>query len=194
LEEEICLEKLENRIEQLLQTNLQSTAKIDLDKSKLEIFGLVNNYYKSEIYKQISSFQNYRNEYEIYIKQKDFYLYGIIDKLIVENKTAQIIDYKTDSLKKYSAQEKLENYKYQLMFYAYLVKKINPEVETVVCKLIFIEKPDEIAEINVTSEMLNEFEAKIYSAINEMRKGIYNKNKNHCKSCYFSNKNNCVID
>lgn len=194
LEEEICLEKLENRIEQLLQTNLQSTAKIGLKKTKLEILSLVNNYYNSEIYKQISSFQNFRNEYEIYIKQKDFYLYGIIDKLIVENKTAQMIDYKTDSLKKYSAQEKLENYKYQLMFYAYLVKKINPEVENVVCKLVFIEKPDEIAEINVTSEMLTEFETKIYSAINEMREGIYNKNKNHCKSCYFSNKNNCVID
>lgn len=195
LEEETIRENLGNRVEELLLLSSGMLSANELKEAKLAIITMINNYYDSDIYRSISSFDNYRNEYEIYIKQKDFYLYGIIDKIIIENGTAQIIDYKTDSLKKYSAQEKLENYKYQLMFYAYLVNRMNPSIENIICKLIFIEAPDEKASINVTKEMLQEFETNMHNGITAMRNSIYNKNKSHCKSCYFSDKNyNCIVE
>ncbi|MBU0473991.1 MAG: UvrD-helicase domain-containing protein [Bacteroidetes bacterium] len=195
LEEETARENLVKRVEELLLLNSEVLSANELQETKLTIVNMVNNYYDSDIYRSISKFDNYKNEYEIYIKQKDFYLYGIIDKIIFENGTAHIIDYKTDSLKKYSAQEKLENYKYQLMFYAYLVNRMNPLIENIVCKLVFIEAPDENASINVTKEILQEFETNMHLGITAMRNSIYNKNKSHCKSCYFSDKNyNCIVE
>jgi len=194
LEEDTNIANLKKRIEELLLQNSRLVRRIELDEAKESIFNLVSIYYNSQIYKKICISKNYFNEFEIYIKQNDFYLYGIIDKLIIENQTAIIIDYKTDNLEKYSANEKLENYKYQLMFYAYLVSKMYPKIKNLICKLIFIESPDEKALINVTEEMIKEFENNMNVGISAMRNGIYNKNKSHCKSCYFSNQNNnCVI-
>ena len=135
------------------------------------------------------------DEYEIYLKQNDFYLYGIIDKLIVDGDSATIIDYKTDSLQKYSAIEKLENYKYQLLFYSFLVNKMNPKIKNIRSMLLFIEDPNQEAIIDVTSEMLQKFEIGMLDGINSMRVEKYIKKKSHCKNCYFSDgKNNCVVE
>ncbi len=194
LEEEIEVEKLSERIEEILQSNSENFNKEDLSSIKLNIINMIENYYNSNIYEKLGNYNNYRNEYEIYIKQNDFYLYGIIDKLILDGNTAYIIDYKTDSLKKYSAIEKLENYKYQLMFYAFLVSKMNAKIEKIICQLVFIESPDENTLLEIDTEMLKSFESKMLVGINLMRKGKYNKNKFHCKSCYFSDeKNNCIV-
>jgi RecB family exonuclease len=155
---------------------------------------LISNYYNSTIYNEIKNYKRFYNEYEIYIKHKDFYLYGIIDKLIVENNKAIIIDYKTDSLKKYSAKEKLENYKYQLLFYAFLIHKMLPKIKEIKCLLLFVEEPSEEAVIKVTENMLDKFESEMLDGIASMRIEKYNKKKSHCKSCYFSDsKNNCVV-
>ena len=194
LEEEVSRENLKERVVEVLSSNSGNFNKDDLIKIKLNIVNMIEKYYDSSIYKKLSQFKNYRNEYEIYIKQNDFYLYGIIDKLVLDGSTALIIDYKTDSLKKYSATEKLENYKYQLMFYAFLVSKMNAKIEKIICQLIFIELPDENASLEISRKMLLEFESKMLVGINSMRIGKYNKNKSHCKSCYFSDeKNNCIV-
>ena len=194
LEENTNKINLKKRIEELLLQNSRLVSSIELSEAKENIYNLVSIYYNSQIYKEMCVHKNYYNEFEIYIKQNDFYLYGIIDKLIIENDTAIIIDYKTDNLEKYSAHEKLENYKYQLIFYAYLVSKMYPKIKNLICKLIFIEAPDKMALINVTEEMIKEFENNMNIGIDAMRNGIYNKNKSHCKSCYFSDQNkNCII-
>ena len=134
-------------------------------------------------------------EYEIYLKQNDFYLYGIIDKLIIDGDSAIIIDYKTDSLQKYSAKEKLENYKYQLLFYSFLVKKINPKIKNIKSMLLFIQDPSQDASIYITDELLQKFEVGMIEGIKSMRVEKYNKKKSHCKNCYFSDeKNNCVVE
>jgi RecB family exonuclease len=146
------------------------------------------------MHKQISSYNNYENEFEIYIKHLDFYLFGIIDKIIFDKTTAFIIDYKTDSLKKYSAIEKLDSYKYQLMFYAYLVSRMNTDIDSFICQLVFIENPEEKVLIEVKSDDLQDFEKNMILGINAMRNQTYNKNISHCKSCYFSDENyKCII-
>jgi ATP-dependent helicase/nuclease subunit A len=195
LEEEITKENLENRVEKLLLLNAANFDKSELNKLKLNIVNMVEKYFGSNTYAKISKYKTYKNEYEIYIKQNDIYLYGIIDKLILDGNTAYIIDYKTDSLKKYSAKEKLENYKYQLMFYAYLVNKLNTKIDNIVCQLIFIEALGEDASIKVTKDMLDKFETQMLVGISSMRNNVYNKNNSHCKSCYFSDeKNNCIVN
>ena len=55
----------------------------------------LGNYYKSKTWEEISKSKNYKNEFEIYVKENDYYLHGIIDKIIfIENKVL-IYDYKT---------------------------------------------------------------------------------------------------
>lgn len=72
----------------------------------------------------MSAFKNYKNEFEIYLKENDYFLYGIIDKLIIENDKAIIVDYKTDTIEEKEIQGKIENYINQLSFYSYIVSKL----------------------------------------------------------------------
>ncbi len=194
LEEDVSSEKLAWRIDELLTTIPDKLDNKELETTKNNILELVLNYYESEIYKNLKGYKVFYDEYEIYIKQNDFYLYGIIDKLIIDGDRAIIIDYKTDSLQKYSATEKLENYKYQLLFYSFLVKKMNPKVTSIKSMLLFIEDPNQEALIDVSTEMLEQFEVGMIDGIKSMRVENYIKKKSHCKSCYFSDdKNNCVV-
>lgn len=48
-----------------------------------EIFKLINDYYTSKSFWQISRFKTFHNEIEIYKRESDYFLYGIIDKLVV---------------------------------------------------------------------------------------------------------------
>ena len=194
LEENVRIDKLDSRIEELILSVSDNFVQSSIKKIKTEIKSLITNYYNSDKYREICSYKNFENEFEIYIKYLDFYLYGIIDKIIFDKTTVYIIDYKTDSLKKYTPSEKLESYKYQLMFYAYLVSKMKPYINKYICQLVFIEKPNEKVSIELSSEDLKLFEKKMIVGINSMRRQSYNKNISHCKSCYFSDENyKCII-
>ncbi len=191
LEEETPIAQLEMKILELLNLDLITK---DIEQNKKEISELIIKYYNSDIYKKIKNYKIFFNEYEIYLKQNNFYLYGIIDKLIIDGEHAIIIDYKTDSLKQYSAKEKLENYKYQLLFYSFLIYKMNPAIKEITCMLLFLEDPTQEATIKVTEKMLSKFESEMLEGITAMRTEKYIKKKSHCKSCYFSDeKNNCVV-
>lgn len=195
LEEDVSSEKLSERIMELLDTISDKIIDEEIEDTRNNILELVSNYYESDVYGKLKKYKTFFNEYEIYLKQNDFYLFGIIDKLIIDGDSAIIIDYKTDSLQKYSASEKLENYKYQLLFYAFLVKKMNPKIKNIKSMLVFIEDPNQEVSIDVTSKMLQKFETEMLNGIKSMRVEKYIKKKSHCKSCYFSDdKNNCVVE
>ena len=195
LEEDVPSNKLSERIAELLNTIQEKLTDVEIENTKNNILKLVSNYYKSDIYSKLKKHKVFYDEYEIYLKQNDFYLYGIIDKLIIEGDSAIIIDYKTDSLEKYSAKEKLENYKYQLLFYSFLVKKINPNVKNIKSMLLFIQEPSQDASIEISDEMLEKFEVDMLEGIKSMRIEKYIKKKSHCKNCYFSDaENNCVVE
>ena len=195
LEEEVPSEKLAERIIQLLNTIQEKLTEVEIENTKQNILELISKYYKSDIYRKLKQNKIFYNEFEIYLAQNDFYLYGIIDKLIIDVDSAVIIDFKTDSLQKYSAKEKLENYKYQLLFYSFLIKKMNPKIKNIKSMLLFIEDPSQEASIDVTNEILEEFEIGMLDGIKTMRLEKYIKKKSHCKNCYFSDeKNNCVVE
>jgi len=195
LEEDVPSNKLDEYITEQLNTIQEKLTEEEIENTKKNIFEMVSSYYESDIYRMIKKQKVFYTEYEIYLKQNDFYLYGIIDKLIIDGDSAIIIDYKTDSLQKYSAKEKLENYKYQLLFYSFLVKKINPKIKNIKSMLLFIQDPSQDASIYITDELLQKFEVGMIEGIKSMRVEKYNKKKSHCKNCYFSDeKNNCVVE
>jgi len=158
------------------------------------IYRLLDNYYCSEIFQKLERYENYKNEFEIYAKQSDFFIYGIIDKVVFYGDRIFIYDYKTDNLSKSSPQEKLENYRAQLTFYALLISKLFENVKRIECSLIFIENPNVIPTFTIDAGALKNFEKDLNEIVNSIRHGIFKTKTSHCKSCYFSDsKNECVV-
>jgi len=78
------------------------------------------------------------------LQGRNHYLYGIVDKLIIENDKLTIIDYKTDNVSLENLKERAEEYLPQLMFYAYVLSKHYSEIEKYSLRLIFLKHSDEV--------------------------------------------------
>jgi len=116
------------------------------------------------------------------------------ESIVFDGDNVLIFDYKTDSLQKITAEEKLENYKPQLKFYALLISKLIKDVKQVTCSLIFIEDPKQVPTFTIYPDQLKKFDEELEGIVNSMRNGIFKTNTSHCKSCYFSDsKNECVV-
>ncbi|MCK5456706.1 MAG: PD-(D/E)XK nuclease family protein, partial [Melioribacteraceae bacterium] len=103
-------------------------------------------------------------------------------------------DYKTDSLLKSSPQEKLENYRAQLTFYALLISKLFDNIKQIKCSLIFIENPKEVPTFTIDVNALKNIEQELNEIVNSIRHEKFKTKTSHCKSCYFSDsKNECVV-
>ncbi len=96
-------------------------------KLQEDIIGGLLRFYESDEFKFINSFPNFRNEFEIYFKKGDYYLFGILDKLIIYEKKIIIIDYKTDNIKENELNSRAGKYLSQLQFYAYIVSRLLTE-------------------------------------------------------------------
>ncbi len=164
-----------------------------LEKVIKEITDLVYGYYTSSTYKKIKSYPVYYNEYEIYSKDGDSYLYGIIDKLIINKDEIIIVDYKTNDIEENEIETKVNDYSQQLVFYSYLVSKQFPEITKFKTELIFIRYPEKVIEKQFNqSEILN-YKKSLRTTVKEIRKEKYKPNLSHCKFCHFSDKkNNCI--
>ncbi len=194
LEEGTPVNSLKTRVSELLnsfnekQNTEQSLETID------SIVGLVERYYSSEIFQKIEHYKEFRNEFEIYARVNDYFIYGIIDKVIFDGDNALIYDYKTDSLSKSSPQEKLENYRAQLTFYALLISKLFDNIKQIKCSLIFIENPKEVPTFTIDVNALKNIEQELNEIVNSIRYEKFKTKTSHCKSCYFSDsKNECVV-
>ena len=101
LQKEIPVGKAEESISSHLKSEVDpfETEEKVIDNLKSEIINDLTAFFKSDVYKEINKFPDYRNEFEVYAKENDYYLYGIIDKLIFIEDKAIIVDYKTDVLK-----------------------------------------------------------------------------------------------
>ncbi|MEN8193300.1 MAG: 3'-5' exonuclease, partial [Bacteroidota bacterium] len=194
LEEETQLEVLRERIISMSTSFNQNPNSNNVDESVDSIFTLVSKFYQSKIFKELKQFSKYKNEYEIYAKINDYFIYGIIDKVVFKGNEIQIFDYKTDSLSKSSLAEKLENYRPQLTFYALLISKLFDKIDRIKCSLIFVENPYEVPSFEVNLNQLSSFEKELNRIVSLIRNGKFKANTSHCKSCYFSNsENECVV-
>ncbi|MCH8325546.1 MAG: UvrD-helicase domain-containing protein, partial [Bacteroidetes bacterium] len=195
LQKEIKYDELDNYLNSVLnEKNFQLILNDKIKNSlKEDIKNDLRGFYEAPIFSEINSHKNYTNEFELYLKENDYYLYGIIDKIIFEDNKITIVDYKTDNIQKEQIKDRIENYLPQLNFYAYLIIQLYDRIEQIDIKLIFIKHPLDVYSKSIKKEELTEFGGYLKEAVNNMRINNYKKNLKHCSKCLFTDSNgNCI--
>ncbi|MFC2083860.1 UvrD-helicase domain-containing protein [Bacteroidota bacterium] len=191
-------ELFENEIEDNLNFMLEkiglkeNISRIQLEKIKLSVLETICSYKTSSIYDRIKSYHNYRNEFEIYFKEDDYILYGIIDKLLISEDKLIIVDYKTDYITDYNHRQKIDHYKPQLLFYAYLLSKSRFEIVDFEYIILFLDNTEKSYHSKISRFEIDEFGKKIKGIVNNIRSENFEKNKNHCSDCIFSLNHECI--
>lgn len=167
---------------------------VQIEKTVDEISEMISKFYSSEIFGELNKYGNFKNEYEIYLRRENYFLYGIIDKVIFEDGKVQIVDYKTDKLGKLTPDDKFAGYEIQLKFYAYLVSKITEGLKEIELKLCFVRYPDKSISKVYGLDEINHFESEVNEIIKNISNGNFGKELSHCVKCQFSDgSNNCII-
>ncbi|PID63206.1 MAG: hypothetical protein CR986_00200 [Ignavibacteriae bacterium] len=184
LENEIEEENLEQEIESLInrEEKVMLLNHSQKEKMKNEIKTMLSEFYKSDSYKYIRSFEKSYNEIEFYKREKDYFLYGIIDKLIITNKEIIIIDYKTDKISEANVKEKRETYINQLKFYAYILSFKYIYVKNYKLKLIFIRDEKFTITIELSKREIEDFGKVIKESVNKIRNKDFSEEKPGCKN------------
>ena len=155
----------------------------------------LKNYTTSKTAELINSYPNNRNEFEIYVKEKDYFLHGVIDKIIFDKDRIAIYDYKTDQIQAKEIKNHAEYYLMQLKFYLYIASKLFSDFDIFEGTLVFVKHPDELVTINYTKKQIKNLEMEIADIINSIRNNNFQKKLNHCKVCTFSGfTNKCIIN
>jgi len=160
---------------------------------KHDIITDLNNYFKSENYFCLKELTDYRNEFEVYHQHDDYYLYGIIDKLIVDNEKIVIIDFKTDSIRLDEIPGRASQYFTQLKFYSYITNKLFRGISNLEIRIVFLKHPDKFLTMNIVTKDLVKIEQEIEFMVKKVRERMYGKNLQHCNHCVFSIQNNCIV-
>jgi ATP-dependent helicase/nuclease subunit A len=186
--EEFIIESLKNELDVFDYTeNL-------LSELKSKILGLVTIFLDSSLYRELKLYKNYRNEFEIYIKENDYFLYGIIDKLIIEENKFIIIDYKTDDITEQEIKERAEAYLPQLEFYSYIVKQYFNKKCEIELKIAFIKHPDMVFSKTAGNIDFEKIGKEIKKMVINIREGNFSKNLDHCSKCLYAiRQEKCII-
>ncbi len=196
LEREVKRDELEKEIENLLidESVKMPEIKNGLEKIKNRIYKKIVNFYDSDEYEFLQQFDTYKNEYEIYTAENDYFLYGIVDKFIIQNNKIFIIDYKSDEINDFTIRNKVEGYLNQLKFYAYVLSKAYPGVNEFELRLIFIVSPEKTHVKKITRDELKLFGAKVKNTVEAIRSYKFQPNLSHCKYCHFAGEDEkCVF-
>ena len=192
LEQEISSENLEMLLNQITGTDSVKSNKFNLDKEKFKKD--LTDYYVSKTYQQIKSYKNFKNEFEIYVKDDDYFLHGIIDKIIFDGKKIIIFDYKTDDLELKEVKKHAEYYLMQLKFYLYIASKLFEGFDTFEGNLVFIKHPDNPVSVLYDKNGIKNLRSEVKTIINSLRNKEISKNYAHCKLCAFSDfTNKCIV-
>ncbi|MDP2363682.1 MAG: 3'-5' exonuclease, partial [Ignavibacteria bacterium] len=193
MEGNISVEKLDEYLKNQLEFSLENITTSEKMTARLK--SDLINIYQSETWKMINQYPNYKNEFEIYVREKDYYLHGIIDKIIFSEKKILIFDYKTDDIEKKEIKKHSEYYLMQLKFYLYIASRLFSEFDTFEGSLVFVKHPADIVTIIYNKNEIKNLEKEIAGIINSIRNKNSEKNYNHCKVCSFSGSSNkCIIN
>lgn len=152
-------------------------------------------FYNSDQYIELKRYQESKNEYEIYVREKDYFLYGIIDKLIIVDDHVIIADYKTDDIQPDEISERAEIYFNQLKFYSYIVSRFLKKIKTFELRLIFIKHSGLPVKRVVKKDEMEEIGMAIFSMVNNIRNNSFSRNTGHCAKCNYSlNYNRCIVN
>ncbi len=187
-------ENLSKIIKENVSANINSVNEeeiLDFSASRFEdeIIPFIN----SDEYKYLNSFKNFHNEYEIYLKEDNYFLFGIIDKMIFTNKKIIIIDYKTDNIKATEIEERAGNYQNQMSFYSYILRGIFRNISEIECRIEFLKQPGIPIIFKYNEDNWKELKLRIKYFINHLRENNFNPNLEHCRYCgFFLNSKKCV--
>jgi ATP-dependent helicase/nuclease subunit A len=158
-----------------------------------DLLTILTSYYNSTEYGYLKNFVDYKNEMEIYLKEDNYYLFGIIDKLILADRKIIIIDYKTDVFDKENIKTKAKYYLNQLKFYVYIVSKLYTDLDAFEIRIVFLKFPDNPYTITYHRNEVGKFKEEISLLIKGILRAEYPKNLSHCNECNFSINNRCVL-
>lgn len=158
-----------------------------------EITNTIMSWMQSKSYSELNSFKNYHNEYEAYCFRYGHYLYGIIDKLIIENDEVIIIDYKTDKVNESQILERAKNYFTQLKYYSFIISQLFPDISTFNLRLIFMEYPDKDISWKLNREEMIGYDSNFSKIIKSINSGPYPQNLTHCNKCMYAIKGELCV-
>jgi ATP-dependent helicase/nuclease subunit A len=191
LEKNIPLEKVR---EFLSAKEFHSLKKFKDEECKMSIISLLENYYDSKVFEELSSYKNYKNEFEILVKEENVILKGIIDKIIFKDDSIFIIDYKTDFVDESEAQKHYLEYEIQMKFYLYISMKFFEKIKKFSSRLIFLRNPSLYFDLNYERGDLSNLKNEIFNLVRGIIDNNSDKNLKHCPNCiYFINNKNCII-
>lgn len=179
--------------------NLYLDKKLNIDEFKDEntrnsVIQLLQSYYNSEFFKELKEYKNFKNEFEIMIKEENVILKGVIDKIIFRDDSIIIIDYKTDVVDETTAEIQYKEYEIQMKFYLYISMKFFEKIDNFSAKLIFLRNPNLCFELNYERGNFSELREEILSLVRGILENKSEKNLNHCPNCIYSlNNKNCII-
>ena len=193
LEKEVFPETYDDFIKTIQESGLESLNFNISDFEKLQ--NDLSHYFASSTYQRIKNYQNFKNEFEIYVKDKDHFLHGIIDKIVFENKKIAIFDYKTDDIEESDVEKRADYYLMQLKFYLYIAHKLFKEFDTFEGNLVFIKHPEHPVGVFYDNQKIKELEREIKTIINSIRQKKIEKNYSHCSVCAYSGfTKKCIIN
>ncbi len=182
-------------IEKIIRSEYYPEAPGDLASLGQEISDKLSELFSSDIYKKLSAYKKSYTEYEIYVNDGDYFLHGILDKLIIDGNKAIIIDYKTDSIKREEICDRASLYFHQLKFYSYIVSHYFKEITSFELRIIFINFPGEDVKEIIGLDEAEAFGEQIRDMVHQIRLNKFDQNLSHCRDCNFSiNNSNCIIE
>ncbi|MCW8804557.1 MAG: UvrD-helicase domain-containing protein [Ignavibacteriaceae bacterium] len=191
LRKNISRESVPTFVDANLKNNFSEEVTALLSK---EIISDLFMFLDSDEFRLINSFPKYHNEFEAYLKEGDYFLFGILDKLIIADKKLIIVDYKTDRIDKNEFSAIAEKYLPQLKFYAYIISRLFKKKQDIEGRIIFTKFPEDpfIFRYDETSD--KSIKSKINLMINSIRSNNYPVNLNACKYCIFADENSQCIN
>ncbi len=193
LEENISLSELQLKLPILIKKMHSWNYDIlMLNKLMSKLNSMLNVYYKSINFNELNAIGKYYNEYEIYAGEGEYYLFGIIDKLLFKDDRILIVDFKTDDIGEDELQQRFENYKTQLDFYAYILNKIYGDKLKIEIRIIFLHFPNRVFKSIFSKSDSQKIKDLLNTYIVAIRNDVYSKNLSHCRQCKFYISNDCI--
>ena len=152
------------------------------DKILKESFKILNNFYETENYARIKKYPQFFNEIEFYKREHDYFLYGIVDKLILNDNNIIIIDYKSDIVNDENIDEKIETYLNQLMFYAYIISSKYPNAISFDLMILFLRDDRYSFSDKVSRNSVRDFGNIIKESVSKIRDKEFSEKKKGCEN------------
>lgn len=191
LEKDIPLDKVK---EFLLTKEILTSKELKDEEYVNSIVLLLENYFNSKAFKELLMHKNYKNEFEIIVKEENVILKGIIDKIIFKDDSIFIIDYKTDYVDESEAQKRYKDYELQMKFYLYISMKFYEKINKFSSRLIFLRNPNLYFDMHYERGNLSKLKSEIFNLVRGIVDNKSYKNLNHCPNCiFYLNNKNCVI-